>query len=147
MAQKVSVQVIKVENAALTEWQILDEQYQIVFSGDGYFRKDSIFFGLETNKRYFLEFSVYEIFNSDTTLLSLSINSEPIMLINSNLKPGDHFYPFFTGVQDRQAEIAGGSDALISDFPWQVYYISGNTKCGGIIISENWILTAANLRL
>lgn len=144
MAQKVSVQVIKVENAALTEWQILDEQYQIIFSGDEYFRKDSIFFGLETNKRYFLEISVYEIFNSDTTLFSLSINSEPIMLINSDLKPGDHFFPFFTGVQDRQAKITGGSDALISDFPWQVYYISGNTRCGGSIIGENWILTAAH---
>ena len=144
IAQKVSVQVIKVKNAALTEWQILDEQYQIVFSGDEYFRKDSIFFGLESNKRYFLKISVYEIFNSDTNLLSLSINSETIMLINSNVKPGDHFYPFFTGVQDRQAKITGGTDASISDFPWQVYYISGNTRCGGTIISENWILTAAH---
>ncbi len=144
IAQKVSIQAIKVENAASAEWNILDEKFKIVFSGNEYFRKDSIFFGLESNKRYFLEISVLEIFKSDIILFSLNINSEPIFLINSDLKPGDHYFPFFTGVQDRQAKITGGSDAFISDFPWQVYYISGNTRCGGTIIDENWILTAAH---
>jgi hypothetical protein len=144
MAQKVSVEAIKTEKAALIQWQILDEQYHLVFSANEYLRNDSVNFGLEANKRYLLQISVDEIYIPDTTLFSLRLNGEPIMMINSDIQPGDHFFPFFTGVQDRQAKITGGSDALISDFPWQVYYISGNTRCGGTIISENWILTAAH---
>jgi trypsin len=144
MAQKVSVEAIKTEKAALIQWQILDEQYHLVFSANEYYRNDSVNFGLEANKRYILQISVLEIYDRDITLFSLQINGEPIMLINSDIPTGDHFFPFFTGVQDRQAKITGGSDALISDFPWQVYYISGNTRCGGTIINENWILTAAH---
>jgi hypothetical protein len=144
MAQKVSVEAIKTEKAALIQWQILDAQYHLVFSANEYLRNDSVNFGLEANKRYLLQISVDKIYIPDTTLFSLRVNGEPIMMINSDIQPGDHFFPFFTGVQDRQAKITGGSDALISDFPWQVYYISGNTRCGGTIISENWILTAAH---
>ncbi len=144
IAQKVRIEAIKTENTAVIQWQILDDQYHLIFSADLSSQNVSESFGLEGNKRYLLQLSVIEIFNPDTTLFSLRFDGEPILLINSDLKPGDHFFPFFTGMQERQAKITGGSDALISDFPWQVYYISGNTRCGGTIISENWILTAAH---
>ena len=139
-----SVQVIKGRKVALSEWQILDEQYHIVFSGNEHFRDDSVSFSLEANKRYLLQISVSEIYNPDTSLFSLRLNGEPIMLISSDIEPGDHIFPFFTGVQNKQAKITGGTDAFISDFPWQVYYISGNTRCGGSIISKNWVVTAAH---
>lgn len=144
MSQKVTVQVIKTENAALSDWQIMDEKYRIVFSGNEYFRDDSVTFSLEANKRYFLQISVTEIFNPDTNLYTLVLNNEPVILIKSDSGSGDHLFPFFTGIRNYDNKITGGTTALISDFPWQVYLISGNSACGGSIISDTWILTAAH---
>lgn len=137
MSQKVTVQVIKVEKAALSEWKILDEKYGEVFSGNEYFRNDSVTFTLEANKRYFLQISVSEIYNRDTNLYTLRLNDEPIILIKSEIEPGDHFFPFFTGIRTEDVTITGGTNAAISDFPWHVYYIAGNYRCGGSIISDN----------
>ena len=144
MAQKVSIELIKTENASASEWQVLDEHYRPVFSSYEYFREDPVFFTLEANMRFFLQISVYEIYNADTSLYSLLLNGEPIMLISSKIEPGDHFYPFFTGIKTPEVKITGGTSADISDFPWQVYFESGIYTCGGSIISENWVVTAAH---
>jgi hypothetical protein len=144
MAQKVSIELIKTENASASEWQVLDEHYRPVFSSYEYFRDDSVFFTLEANMRFFLQISVYEIYNADTSLYSLLLNGEPIMLISSKIEPGDHFYPFFTGIKTPEVKITGGTSADISDFPWQVYFESGIYTCGGSIISESWVVTAAH---
>jgi hypothetical protein len=143
-SQKVTVKVIKTESSAVSEWQILDEYHNIVFAGNEYYRTDSVIFSLEANKRYFLAISVTEIVTNDTNLYSLILNDEPLILINTDVGTGDHFYPFFTGVRSEVNKIVGGTNALISDFPWQVYYISGSFRCGGSIIADNWILTAAH---
>lgn len=46
----------------------------------------------------------------------------------------------------RSGKIVGGVDAEIEDYPWQVAILtSGNQQfCGGSIIHERWILTAAH---
>lgn len=49
------VQVIKVEKAGQSEWQILDEKYMPVFPGSEYSQNDSVTFSLDANKRYFLK--------------------------------------------------------------------------------------------
>ena len=144
MSQKVIIKVIKLDKKAVSEWQIRDEQYWLVFSGNDFPGEDSISFPLEANKRYFLEISVSEIYNSGTGLYSLWINGEPVILISSKVEPGDHSYPFFTGIKAEQTKIIGGANASIADFPWQVYYISGNYLCGGSIISDTWVVTAAH---
>ena len=144
MSQKVTIQVIKVEKAAASEWQVLDEQFHPVFSGNEYFRDDSVSFTLEANKRYLLQISITEIYYHDTSLYSLRLNGEPIILITSDTGPGDHFYPFFTGIKTEPSKITGGTNTFISDFPWQVYYESGDFLCGGSIISDNWVVTAAH---
>jgi hypothetical protein len=143
-SQKVTVRVIKAEDAAVSEWQILDEGYNIVFSGNEYFRADSVILTLEANKRYILAISVSKIVTDSTNFYSLILNDEPLILINTSIGSGDHFYPFFTGVRNEENKITGGTTASISDFPWQVYYISGNFRCGGSIISDQWIVTAAH---
>ncbi len=143
-SQKVSVQVLRVENAALSEWQILDEDHDIILSGDNTFFSDSVTVNLESNKRYFLHISVCEIFVTDRILYSLILNGEPLLLVKSGIDPGDNLYPFFTGTRSVITKIVGGTNADISDFPWQVYYISGNYLCGGSIINKEWILTAAH---
>jgi hypothetical protein len=144
LSQKVTTCVVKTEKAAESEWLILDEQFHPVFAGDEYFRDDSVSFILEANKRYFLEISITRIYSPDKALYSLWINGEPIISINVTVGNGDHFYPFFTGVKEEQTKITGGTDADIADFPWQVFYESGDYLCGGSIINENWVVTAAH---
>jgi hypothetical protein len=128
----------------VSDWQILNDQNVSVFSGTGNVGNDSSAFSLEANKYYFLRISVTEINYRDTSLYTLILNGEPILLIKSGVGSGDHLFPFFTGVKTLNAKIAGGTDALISDFPWQVYFISGNFRCGGSIINGNWVVTAAH---
>lgn len=143
-AQKVSIQVIITKNAGLTDWQILDDQKQSVFQGIGYLQQDTVSFSLDADRHYSLKLSVAENAAADTHLLTLVLNNEPLLYIKSYIGAGDHLIPFFTGVRTPVAKITGGTNTLISDFPWQVYYISGNFRCGGSIISNRWILTAAH---
>ena len=42
------------------------------------------------------------------------------------------------------SKIVGGSEVTIEEYPWQVFLIVGEYMCGGSIIDENWILTAAH---
>ncbi len=60
--------VTESKNVAASEWQILDEQLIPVFSGSEYFREDSVYFSLEANKRYFIEVSVSDVFDTDTSI-------------------------------------------------------------------------------
>lgn len=144
LAQKVTVRLIQTKNTCVSDWQILNDQNMSVFSGSGNSGNDSSAFSLDANRYYFLRVSVSEINYRDTSLYSLILNGEPILLINSGVGTGDHLFPFFTGLKALNAKIAGGTDALISDFPWQVYFISGNFRCGGSIINGNWVVTAAH---
>ncbi len=144
LAQKVSVKVTKTKNIAESEWQIRDENQVTVFSGVEYSGSDSVRFSLEANKRYFLDISVSGIYDPDTVMYCLFIKNEPVLLISSGLLPGDHSFGFFTGVREDQTKITGGLNADISDFPWQVFYESGNFTCGGSIISGDWVITAAH---
>jgi hypothetical protein len=144
-AQKAEIRIIKNGDSALSAWQILDEKYLPVVTGDEFPSGDTIILSLEANKRYFFEVSVSEIFHLDTSLYSLMINDESIMLVSSVIGPGDHFLPFFTGTRpEPEAKITGGTDVDISEFPWQIYLESRNYLCGGSIIDNEWILTAAH---
>jgi len=143
-SQKVKVDVIKNEAAAVSEWQILDDKFVPVFSGDEYFRSDSVSLNLDADKRYFLSLSVTGISDKNGVIYTLILNGEPLILVKSDIGTGDHFLPFFTGVRSSDTKITGGTNAAISDFPWQVYLTTGDSYCGGTIIANNWILTAAH---
>ncbi|XP_026994999.1 chymotrypsinogen A-like [Tachysurus fulvidraco] len=41
-------------------------------------------------------------------------------------------------------KIVGGQDAALGSWPWQVIVQSATTLCGGSLISQNWVLTAAH---
>jgi len=143
-SQKAAIKVLQTKSTGLSAWQIIDKQNTIVYSGIENLNADSITFSLDANRYYFLKVSVSENVNPDTNLCTLILNGEPILLIKSDIGKGDHLFPFFTGVRALNAKITGGTNALISDFPWQVYYISGNFRCGGSIISNRWVVTAAH---
>lgn len=146
LPQKVAVQITRTLNASVSEWQILDENLISVISGNDYpGKEDTVAFSLEADKRYFMLISISEINNSATSLFSLLINNESIMRIDPDIGPGDHFLPFFTGVKaDGEAKITGGTNADISSFPWMVFIEAGDFTCGGSIIDDRWIITAAH---
>ena len=144
LAQKVTIKVLQNRNAGISGWQIIDNQNITIFSGSEYLQDDTVSFSLEANKYYIFKISVSDFNNPDTNLFSLELNDEPLLYINSDIGKGDHLFPFFTGIRAVNAKIVGGSATVIADFPWQVYYISGNYRCGGSIISGKWVITAAH---
>ena len=145
LPQKVAVQLTRTVNTSVAEWQILDENLISVISAKDYPAVDTVAFSLEAGKRYFLLISISEINNSDLSLFSLLVNDEPIMLVDPDIGTGDHYLPFFTGVKaDGDAKITGGTNADISSFPWMVFIEAGDFTCGGSIIDNRWILTAAH---
>jgi secreted trypsin-like serine protease len=144
MAQKVSVGVIHSKNSSLSDWQILDQNDVLVYSGSETLQEDSVLFSLDANTLYILKITLSKVSNPDTGILTLTLNGQPLLYIKSDSVTGDHLYPFFTGVRGLNAKITGGTGTVISDFPWQVYYISGNFRCGGSIINNKWVLTAAH---
>ena len=144
LSQKVTIEVFQSKNPGLTAWQILDNHNQIIFSGTEYLKFDSVIFGLEANRFYYLKVSVSDKIDPNTNFLSLILNNEPILYIKSDIGQGDHLFPFFTGIKAINAKITGGVSTVISDFPWQVYFISGNFRCGGSIIGNRWVVTAAH---
>lgn len=142
--QKVGISLVKSGDIALSEFQILDDQQQIIISGKDYAGNDSISFGLESDKRYFLKVFIFEVLYPDTVLYSLHVGGEPVIAINSSLGQGEYSFPFFTGVKQEQSKITGGTPTDISQFPWMVYFRSDIYGCGGAIIDGKWILTAAH---
>jgi secreted trypsin-like serine protease len=143
-AQKANLKVLVTGNKGVKEWQITDNQDVTVFSGNGYLQNDTVSFSLTANRYYILKISVAAENISDAGLLTLFLNGEPLIHIRSDIGSGDHIFPFFTGTKTISAKITGGTNAVISDFPWQVYYISGDYRCGGSIISGKWVVTAAH---
>ena len=145
LSQKATIKIVKTRDVAVSKWQILDERLYSLFSESDFFPLDTITLALEANKRYFFKVSESSINNPDTTLYSLWINNVYVLLINSDILPGEHNYPFFTGIfTDKQTKISGGTDTDISEFPWQIYLEAGNFTCGGSIISGRWVITAAH---
>ncbi|KAF0761981.1 trypsin-1-like, partial [Aphis craccivora] len=50
---------------------------------------------------------------------------------------------------DGNSRVVGGTDSMPGEFPWQIslQLVTGNTArhlCGGSVINENWVLTAAH---
>jgi secreted trypsin-like serine protease len=145
LAQKVTIQVSQTKVAGLKGWQITNGQNITIFSGDKYLQNDTVTFSLDANNYYFLKVSVSEINKPDTSLFTLILNGEPVLYIKTDIGKGDHLFPFYTGTKKTiAAKITGGTSTVISEFPWQVYFITGDYRCGGSIIDNKWVITAAH---
>ena len=48
------------------------------------------------------------------------------------------------GKVNRASRIVGGQETEVHEYPWQVYLEVGRSMCGGSIISDKYILTAAH---
>ena len=143
-AQKVNVEIIETKNASASAWQLLNENHQPVSASYQFAGNDSVILVLESDKRYYFQVSFYEIFNTEAILYEVKVDGITIMSVGPVKDPGEHLFPFFTGAPGDLTKITGGTNASISEFPWQAYFKAGNYRCGGTIIGENWILTAAH---
>ncbi len=144
LAQKVTIQVYNTKGTGISDWQILDDENRSVFAGIDNNGNDSVSFSLEADRHYTFKVTVYEIYITGGEFYTLVLNGEPLIRVIADNGKGEHLFPFFTGVRTYNQKITGGNAALISDFPWQIYFISGNFRCGGSIINGNWIVTAAH---
>ena len=143
IAQEVQVEIERLGRYSSTNWNISDAYGQIIVSSKDFDEQDFIM-SLEANTKFYFNVNIESISDKDTSLYFLKLNNDPIILLNNNLEIGDHAYLFYTGKKSPELRIIGGSDVSIEDYPWQVYLTAGDYMCGGTIISENWILTAAH---
>lgn len=142
--QNVIVKIIKSDAVGLSEWSIKDSENQTVIYESGCENNDTISLTLEGDKRYFWEVAISDVYIPDSTISKLFINGHEIIYINvTKNSEGTYSYPFYTGIK-KENKITGGSDADISNFPWQAYYISGDYQCAAVIIDEYWLVTAAH---
>jgi len=62
-------------------------------------------------------------------------------------KPAKEEFGCVCGLQNKDDRIVGGEDAQMNEFPWQVAIVHAGLrtpKCGGSVINNQWILTAAH---
>ncbi|MFW5725051.1 MAG: serine protease [Bacteroidota bacterium] len=72
--------------------------------------------------------------------------AEPQDSVERTIQPPANLEAFYQEQGWRSGRIVGGSDAIIEDYPWQVAILTSSNQqfCGGSIINERWILTAAH---
>lgn len=143
-AQQAGISVVSPVESGDFSWTIRDEEHIPLFHKEIFAAQDSIHFFLDYNKRFFLDISIGEDPVKDSVALKLYLDDQLIVLVNTDFGPGDRSVPFYTGGGRNRLRIIGGEDADITEFPWQVYMQSGNFLCGGSIISDRFILTAAH---
>ncbi len=144
MSQKVTVDLKRSNESSFSLWRITNDNAMEVISVNDHLNEDSVNFSLEANRLYSLRIIVPETNIPFILSYTLGINGENILRIKEQLSEGEHEYKFFTGTPLPVSKIIGGTDASISDFPWQVYYRSGTYRCGAIILAPGWVLTAAH---
>ncbi len=143
-AKGTNIELIKLAENTHFSWNISNTHGHLEFSSHDFPSNEICHMELADEEKFFFNISIDEIAENDSNLALLRMNGAAIMLIGSAPGEGEFSYPFFTGRAKPVLKIIGGEDASIADFPWQVYFRSGNFLCGGSIISKRWILTAAH---
>ena len=138
------VSVTRTGSASMLQWSILDSNNGVVTTSAELPQSDTVGIALISNTSYQLHVSIDEVAETDTVLLTLLMANSPILVVISGVEEGDHSFNFYTGQAKPQLRIIGGADASINDVPWQVCVLPGDYLCGGSIISEKWIVTAAH---
>ena len=144
-AQTTNIEIRQLAGQDFLVWNLYDSFGHMILGGADLAGEEVISLPLESNKKYVFEIIVSDSPPRDTILLTLAVNGQPVILIPGiELEAGTHTHPFYTGTSEQKLKVLGGSDADISLYPWQVFLVAGNNQCGGSIIGDKWILTAAH---
>ncbi|MFW5820503.1 MAG: trypsin-like serine protease [Bacteroidota bacterium] len=143
-AQKAEIMLVKHKQNINADIQITDEDQLILYSDELISHKDTSFLFLDYEEKFHIHLNNYSGMEGKDPLVSLYINEVPVIVIHSDIAPGDHEWYFFTGVGKPSLRIVGGTTVSIEDYPWQVFITAGDYICGGTIIADKWVLTAAH---
>lgn len=146
-AQKAELMLVKHFPDEHTGISITDSYFNPLIDNTVAKYSDSLFFYLTYDQKFYLQLDNYRLDSSrdeEAPLISLYINNVPVMVIHSGIEPGDHSWPFYTGIDKPTLRIVGGTSVSIRDYPWQVFISAGDYLCGGTIIADKWVITAAH---
>lgn len=143
-SQKTEVKLNRSHDSSGSSWLITNPDGNVVVSCSDFPGIDSALFLLDADRQYSLRIIIDEPGLPVVSDYTLAVDEENILKINAQLSAGEHEYMFITGTKKPEPRIIGGVDAPISEFPWMVYFKASNYRCGGTIISPDWILTAAH---
>lgn len=125
-------------------WTIINKEGHVEYASDDFLGSEQCYMEFADNEQFQWHLVVNETISTDTVLMTLSVDGNVILAVPNTVSLGDHSSSFVTGVKTPVMKIVGGSNASIKDFPWQVFFTFGNYMCGGTIIADRWILTAAH---
>ncbi|KAG5284664.1 hypothetical protein AALO_G00029140 [Alosa alosa] len=98
------------------------------------------------------ENNTLDLTNSTASPESLEVNSTQQPAVNNWTIPLWHFYPTLRTIIPESSideRIVGGDEATRGEIPWQVAIFNKTTNvmfCGGSLLSEVWVITAAHCR-
>lgn len=147
-AQKAEVMLIKHSPGKIeAEPGISDEYFNRISDKVIIDQHDTLIIYLEYDKKFNLFLENYRkspSLRDNDPLISLYINSVPVIVVHAGIEEGDHNWSFNTGIDKPSLRIVGGTSVSIQDYPWQVFIRAGDYLCGGSIIADKWVLTAAH---
>ncbi|XP_038604395.1 coagulation factor IX [Tachyglossus aculeatus] len=97
-----------------------------------------------SNKKYTRGENIFFNMDLNSTEEEVTVDQVSVKEVNQTTPVTDEVTQI-TPVHKKLTRVVGGEDAMKGEIPWQVLLQSkGEGFCGGAIINENWVITAAH---
>lgn len=140
----VEVCVYEISRGSDVDWTISNDEGHVEYASEDFLGDSICYMDLPADQHFSWNMVVNHIQKSDTVLMALAVEDNVVLAVSNTISLGDNRSTFMTGTKTPVMKIVGGENASIEDFPWQVFFSFGNYMCGGTIIADRWILTAAH---